>query len=59
MRVSVVGTYVEEVKLIGAAADRVGEQEQVALHPGHLLGRELEADAGTGHFRNGICWGED
>lgn len=56
---SVVGTYVEEVKLIGAAADRVGEQEQVALHPGHLLGRELEADAGTGHFRNGICWGED
>ena len=51
------GTYVEEVKLIGGAADRVGEQEQVALHPGHLLGRELEADAGTGHFRYGIRCG--
>ena len=53
------GTHVEEVKLIGAAADRVGEQKQVALHPGHLLGRELEADAGTGHFGDGICCGKE
>lgn len=57
LRVVVGETYVEEVKLIGGAANGVGEQEQVPLHPGHLLGGELETDAWTGHFRNGIRCG--
>jgi hypothetical protein len=37
------------VKLVGGAADSVGEEQDVALQPRHLLGRELKADAGSRH----------
>lgn len=42
------GTYVEEVKLLGRAADGVGEKQEVPLQPRNLLWRELEADTWTG-----------
>lgn len=41
--------YVEEVQLVGFAANAVGEQEEIALQPGHLLRGILETDTGARH----------
>ena len=41
--------YVEKVQLVGLAADAVGEEQEIALQPGHLLGRILETNAGARH----------
>ena len=42
--------YVEEVKLIDCAADAVGEEEGVALQPGHFHGGIFEAGSWCAHL---------
>lgn len=41
--------FVEEVKLVGLAADAVGKQEHVAFQPRNGLRRVFETNAGTAH----------
>lgn len=47
-------TYVEKVKLISSAANRVGKQQQIALQPCYRLRRIFEANTRSRHD-NGMC----
>ena len=38
--------YIEKVQLISFGADAVGEKQNIALQPGHLLGREFVTGSG-------------
>ena len=56
-------TYVEELKLVGLAANAGSKEESVSLQPGHLPGGVLETSSGAAHRRNklGSCsgyWGQ-
>lgn len=54
--------HVEEMKLIGRAANRVGKQKDIPLEPGNLLGRILKTHAGRGAHsldRMTLQWDED
>ena len=53
--------YVEEVKLIGGGANRVGKEEGIALGPADLLGGILETNTGARHGESGgwnVLFGE-
>lgn len=41
--------YIEEVQLIRLDTDAVGEKQNIALLPRHLLGRELVTSSGGSH----------
>lgn len=41
--------YIEKVQLIGFDADAVGEKQNIALQPGHVLGREFVTSSGGSH----------
>lgn len=47
------GPYEKEVKLIGLAANAVGEKERISLQPRHGLRRIFETDTRAAHYDNG------
>lgn len=50
--------YVEEVKLLRGAANRVGKEESITLEPAHLARGILETNTRARHFgyyMEGIC----
>lgn len=42
-------TYIKKVKLISRAANAVGKEKDIALHPANILGRIFKTNAGTRH----------